>query len=159
MPELLKKLGFDVVHSVLGGYSKFVHPSLEIEFLIPKLGRGKSTPYKVTSLRVTAQGLRYIGLADQYSVEMSYKGLKVRVPEPAAFVLLKFLTSEKRKNLPKRERDVSTAVQLAEFLLTDPTQADKLKEIWSSLPKKWQSTVLRIVRNTAPPLYELLQSE
>ena len=159
IPELLKALGFDVVYSVLSGYSKFVHPDLEIEFLSPEVGRGRSTSYKVTALKITAQGLRYIGLADQYAVEMSYKGLRVRVPEPAAFVLLKLLTSEKRKNITRKERDVSTAVQLAEFVLSTPAQTDKFREIWSSLPKKWQSTVLRILDRVDSPLSQLLEVE
>jgi hypothetical protein len=157
IPERLKKLGFDVVYSVLSGYSKFVHPDLEIEFLTPEVGRGRSTPYKVTALKITAQGLRYIGLADQYAVEMDYRGFKVRVPHPAAFVLLKLLTSEKRKKLTKKERDISTAVQLAEFVLSTPTQTDKLRKIWSSLPQKWQSTVLRILGRVDSPLSKLLE--
>jgi len=157
IPERLKELGFDVVYSVLSGYSKFVHPDLEIEFLTPEAGRGRSTPYKVTALKITAQVFRYIGLADQYAVEMNYKGFKVRVPHPAAFVLLKLLTSEKRKKLTKKERDVSTAVQLAEFILSTPAQTDKFREIWSSLPKKWQNTVLRIAVRVASPLSQLLE--
>jgi hypothetical protein len=157
IPELLKELGFDVVYSVVSGYSKFVHPELEIEFLTPEVGRGRSTPYKVTALKITAQGLRYVGLADQYAVEMHYRGIKVRVPHPAAFVLLKLLTSEKRKKLTKKERDVSTAVQLAEFILSTPAQTDKFREIWSSLPQKWRSTVLRIADRVDSPLSTLLE--
>jgi hypothetical protein len=122
VPDLLQHLGFDVIYSVLGGFSKFMHPELEIEFLTPELGKGRSTPYKVTALKIVAQRLRYVSLAEQYAVGMTYNGLPVRVPEPAAFVLLKFLTSEKRKNLSKGKRDISTASQLAEFLLGKPAQ-------------------------------------
>ena len=34
IPQMLKKYGFDEEFSHLGGYSKFVHPELEIEFLV-----------------------------------------------------------------------------------------------------------------------------
>ncbi len=157
--ELLKHLGFDVEYSVLGGFSKFVHPELEIEFLTPDLGKGQSTPYKITALKVVAQGLRYVSLAEQYAVEMIYKGLPVHVPEPAAFTILKLLTSRKRKDLTKRERDISTAKQMAEFLLERPAQIAKLSDIFASMPKKWQTTTLRIVKDNSPALYELLEGE
>ena len=157
VPKLLKALGFDIVFSVLDGYSKFVHPDLEIEFLTPEIGKGRSTPYKVPALKVTAQGMRYVSLADQYSVEMSYKGFKVRVPEPGAFIILKLLTSEKRENPAKRERDVSTAVQLTDFILSNRVQTDKFKEIWASLPNRWQSTVLRIVARVPSQLSKLVE--
>jgi len=157
MPQLLKALGFDIVYSVLNGYSKFVHPDLEIEFLTPEIGKGRSKPYKVPALKITAQGLRYLDLADQFAVEMRYKGFKVRVPEPGAFIILKLLTSEKREDPAKRERDISTAVQLSEFIISSRAQTDMFRVIWSSLPNKWQSTVLRIANRISSPLSKLLE--
>lgn len=157
VPEMLKHLGFDVEYSVLGGFSKFVHPELEIEFLTPELGKGRSTPYKVTALKVVAQGLRYVGLAEQYAVGMTYNGLPVRVPEPAAFTLLKLLTSRKRKDSTKSERDISTARQLTDFLLQRPAQIAKLSEIFGSMPKKWQAKILGTVSDSSPPLNQLLR--
>ena len=157
MPELLKTLGFDIVYSVLNGFSKFVHPDLEIEFLTPEIGRGKSTPYKVPALKITAQGLRYLSLAAQYAVEMKYKGFKVRVPEPGAFIILKLLTSEKREGPAKRERDISTAMQLTDFITSNQIQTNKFKEIWSSLPSRWQSTILRIMSQNSSQLSKLLE--
>lgn len=159
VPNLLEQLDFDAKYSVLGGFCKFVHPDLEIEFLTPEMGRGRSTPYKVPALRIVAQGLRYISLAQKHATAMHYKGVPVRVPEPAAFVLLKFLTSSKRKGAAKQERDILTAIQLTEFLLRDPSQTVKLLEIYSSLPDKWQTSIYRIVQNTYPYLARLFKGE
>lgn len=159
VPEMLKHLGFDVEYSVLGGFSKFMHPELEIEFLTPDLGRGRSTSYKITEIKIVAQGLRYISLAEQYAVEMIYKGIPVRVPEPAAFTLLKLLTSSKRKDSTKSERDISTARQLTDFLLQRPAQIAKLSEIFRCMPEKWQTTTLRIMRDRSLKLHELLKGE
>ncbi|MDO9577552.1 MAG: GSU2403 family nucleotidyltransferase fold protein [Candidatus Cloacimonadales bacterium] len=41
IPKILKKFEFEEQFSLLGNYSKFVHPELEIEFLIPEIGRSK----------------------------------------------------------------------------------------------------------------------
>jgi hypothetical protein len=111
----------------------------------------------VTALKIVAQGLRYVSLAEQYAVGMTYNGLPIRVPEPAAFVLLKFLTSEERKDLSKRERDISTASQLAEFLLERPAQFVKLSEVFASMPKRWQTKILSIVNDSSPALHQLLK--
>ena len=39
IPEILETLDFTPVHSYLSGYTKYVHPELELEFLTPDLGR------------------------------------------------------------------------------------------------------------------------
>jgi hypothetical protein len=111
----------------------------------------------VPALKVTAQGLRYLDLADQFAVEMRYRGFKVRVPEPGAFIVLKLLTSEKREDPAKRERDISTAVQLADFVLSNQGQTNKFKEIWSTLPIGWQRTILRIANKIPSQLPKLLE--
>lgn len=158
IPNLLKSYGFDEEFSVLGGFSKFVHPELEIEFLTPKYGRGRRTPHNITELKISAQGLRYVGLVQQYNIEVMYIKTMIRVPEPSAFVLLKFLTSTKRKEKAKLERDISTGKQVGEYLITQPQQKAKMKEIFSFMPKRWQITCLDIIRQNSYSLYEVLLS-
>ena len=47
----------------LTGYTKYVHPELELEFLIAELGRGKGNkPYEIPKLHINAQGLRFLNL-------------------------------------------------------------------------------------------------
>jgi len=55
---IFNELGFDRKVSLLDGYEKYVHPDLEVEFLTPERGRGKSKPYSIDKLHISAQGLR-----------------------------------------------------------------------------------------------------
>ncbi|PKM99285.1 MAG: hypothetical protein CVU78_07095 [Elusimicrobia bacterium HGW-Elusimicrobia-2] len=41
IPDILDGLGFMPSHNYTTGYTKYVHPELELEFLTPDLGRGK----------------------------------------------------------------------------------------------------------------------
>ena len=41
--KILNKLGFEREVSVIGEFSKFVHPELEVEFIIPEIGRGRKS--------------------------------------------------------------------------------------------------------------------
>ncbi|MBN1837330.1 MAG: hypothetical protein JW820_15855 [Spirochaetales bacterium] len=156
IPAILKKHGFDEVHSVLGDFSKFVHPELEIEFVTPEVGRGKSGPYRFDALNIGAQGLRYVRLAQQFNLAALYHGKTVRVPEPAAFVLLKYLASSKRRHPEKRRRDISTATQMAEFILNVPEHRAKLHDIFGQMPARWQKRVLAIVSGLSARVFEEL---
>lgn len=82
---------------------------MEIEFLISELGRGKNEPYKVKELNINAQGLRYLNLLQKYTIEILFYDINLVVPEPAAFVLHKFIVSDRRQNQTKREKDIKTA--------------------------------------------------
>jgi hypothetical protein len=48
VPEILRALDFIPAHDYPAGYTKYVHPELELDFLIPDLGRGKGAkPYEI----------------------------------------------------------------------------------------------------------------
>ena len=95
VPEILETLDFVPFNDYLTGHTKYVHPELELEFLIAELGRGKGNiPYKIPKLHINAQGLRFLNLLQSNTIKMEYENLKVTVPEPAAYVLHKFIKSE-----------------------------------------------------------------
>jgi hypothetical protein len=107
VPSIFKSIGFDEEFSHLTGYCKYVHPEMEVEFM---------------------------------------------VPEPSAFILLKFLVSTKRKNSKKREKDLKTAAELGAYLITRSDQRSKLKSAFSSMHKNWQKTLLGVLREQSNPL-------
>lgn len=76
---------------------------MAVEFLIPENGAGVSHAIEIEDLNVTAQPLRYLSIAYDYSMPVEYHGLRVRVPEPEAFVLLKLLVIPRRKDAAKSE--------------------------------------------------------
>jgi hypothetical protein len=131
----LSELGFEPAWAVSGGYCKYVHPDMEVEFLIPEKGAGVSHAIEIEDLNVTAQPLRYLSIAYDYSMPVEYHGLRVRVPEPEAFVLLKLLVLPRRKDAAKSEKDIVTASVLGSYLLKRPDRSVLLKLLFDELPK------------------------
>jgi hypothetical protein len=155
---IFKELGFDKKVSLLDGYEKYVHPDLEVEFLTPERGRGRGKPYSIDKLHINAQGLRYLDLIQSYTMKTSYNGISINVPEPTAYVLHKFIVSDRRKKPFKREKDIETARQLGEYLLDQESQRNKMQEIYLSLPEKWKKDLIKIVKGTSEKIYTFLNS-
>ena len=107
--EILRTLDFTPTHSYITGYTKYEHPELELEFLTPELGRGKNKPYELPKLHINAQGLRYLNLLQSNVLKIKYKHMMIQLPEPAAYVLHKFIIFERRKEKSKKERDLLAA--------------------------------------------------
>jgi len=157
IPEILETLDFIPSHDYLTGYTKYVHPELELEFLIAELGRGKGNkPYEIPKLHINAQGLRFLNLLQWYTLKIKYNNINVTVPEPAAYVFHKFIIYERRLNKEKQKRDLSSAKEIGEFLLQDKTQQKKIIGIFYSLPVKWQKVILRNVKDNSKLLYDFL---
>lgn len=157
IPEILGNLDFVSSHDYLTGYTKYVHPELELEFLIPELGRGQGNkPYEIPKLHINAQGLRFLNLLQSYTIKIEYENMNVIVPEPSAYVLHKFIIQERRVNKEKQKRDLSSAKGIGEFLLQNQTQQKKMTEIFNSLPVKWQKLVLRVLKINSKLLYDFL---
>jgi hypothetical protein len=144
--------------SLLDGYEKYVHPDLEVEFLTPERGRGRGKPYSIDKLHINAQGLRYLDLIQSYTMKISYNGISINVPEPTAYVLHKFIVSDRRKKQFKREKDIETARQLGEYLLDQESQRNKMREIYLSMPEKWKKDLIKIVKGTSEKIYTFLNS-
>lgn len=118
IPRILKALDFRPVQNYPSGHTKYVHPELELEFLTPELGRGKGDkPYEISKLHINAQGLLYLNLLQSQTTKVESKDIKVILPEPAAYVLHKFIVFERRKKKGKAMRDIKAAKEIGEFLL------------------------------------------
>lgn len=157
IPEILKKYDFDEQFSLVGNYTKFVHPDLEVEFLIPEFGRSKDNAIIINDFNITAQPLRYLQIIQDYILEVLYNDLLVRVPEPTVFTLLKYLLTIKRKNSIKINKDISTANELTDFLLEIPEQVNKFKKIFQDMPKPWRKKLINIIKQHRENLYDVLQ--
>jgi len=155
---ILKGLGFDRNISMLDGYEKYVHPDLEVEFLTPERGKGRDRPYTIHKLHVLAQGLRYLDLLQGHVMKASYNGISINVPEPAAYVLHKFIISGRRTKSFKREKDVETACQLGEYLIGHEKHRRMIRDIYAGLPGKWKKDLMEIVRDSSESMYALLNS-
>jgi hypothetical protein len=72
--------------------------------------------------------------------------------------LHKFIVSNKRKKLFKKEKDIVTAKQLGEYLLDKADQRKKMQRIYSNMPDKWKRDLIRIVKGASDKLYSFLNS-
>lgn len=152
----LEQLGFTAKHSLLTGDIKFVHPDLEIEFLTPEFGRGTDKPFQIKKLHISAQKLRYLNLLQSQLIVIPYKGKKLKVPQPAAYVLHKFLLASKRKNQVKKKKDLQVARELGEFLLQKEHERDKLTQLYKDLPRGWKRTIEKMLSENSRGLYDLV---
>jgi len=158
VPSILKSLGFVPTFYRASEWVVYDHPELRVEFLIPELGRGSEKAQEVKSLGVKAQALRYLNLLASHPRVIDYKGLSIRVPEPAAFALQKLIISQRRSKREKREKDLDTATEILDYIFNSSNELIKLKSILKSLPDKWCKTILSISKNHHPKLSELLVS-
>ncbi len=80
------------------------------------------------------------------------------MPEPAAYVLHKFIVSGRRNKTFKREKDIETARQIGEYLLEHENQRKKMREIYLGMPEKWKKDLMKIVRGASEKIYAFLNS-
>ena len=160
IPKILSSLDFTPFYNYTTGYTKYVHPELELEFLIPELGRGKgSKPYEIPKLHINAQGLRFLNLLQSHTIKMKYKHMTIILPEPAAYILHKFIIQERRLNKEKQKRDISAAKEIGEFLLQNKIRQKKIFKIFNSLPEKWQVRVLKNLKDNSKSLFAFLSKQ
>ncbi len=157
--KILEELDFLEEFSHLSGNSKFVHPDLEVEFIIPEKGRGKDGPHIIKEINVRAQGLRYVDLLQDHTMVVPYENYPVKVPEPSAFVLHKLQLSGRRGKKEKKIKDLETAIGLGEYLVTRKDQVVKMKEIYGKLPGKWKKEVLEIAKEHSESIYKVLNEK
>ncbi len=158
VPLILEALGFDRSMSLPDGLVKYVHPDLEVEFLTPERGKGRDRPYRIDKLHIEAQGLRFLELLQRHVMKTSFHGMVIRVPEPAAYVLHKFIISARRTKEFKRAKDMDTACILGEYLLGLENQQCMLRDVYNGMHVKWKKELMRIVSGTSAPMYEFLNS-
>lgn len=156
IPAILKTLDFEPIISYPSGLVKYDHPDLSVEFLIPERGRGTNKPYEIKKLHINAQGLRFLTLLSENLMTIRTDDLKVTLPEPAAYVLHKFIIGRRRLKKEKEEKDLNSAKEIGEFLLDDPEQRKKLRDIFDSLPRKWQNKIKASVESISLKLHGFL---
>ncbi|MDR1292680.1 MAG: nucleotidyltransferase domain-containing protein [Clostridiales Family XIII bacterium] len=116
MEALAREQGYAVDRDALLGTTKIRTASrLEIEFLIAQRGAGIEPVYR-TSLGVTAQGLRGLGLLSSHTVTVTWFDIKITVPIPEAYVLHKIIINDERGKGEKREKDKDSILSIFPYL-------------------------------------------
>ena len=159
IPSILEQLGFETIRSPQGGYSKYIHAEMEVDFLTPEYGRGTNKAIPIDALGVYAQPLRYVSLAIDHSDVMPYRGLDVRVPKPGAFLLLKLLVISRRRDSDKARKDRETVRELGAFLIERTEQKEEIVCLFTSLPVGWQNTILLSSEKLLPELARIVRQQ
>lgn len=141
IPRVLEKLGFlkDFVGSK--GYVRFIHTELFVEFLVPDQGKGRDKPLVVAPLHVQAQPLRFLNFLTDSVIQVPFENLLIPVPHPANFALHKLIIFQRRTKNEKAIKDREMAVYILRMLL-EKGEANIIKEVFSSVPEKWQKKIL-----------------
>ncbi len=155
IPELLDDLGF-VQQVKAGGYIQLVHPEVMLEFLVAERGRGSDKPYPLPQLGLNAQSLRFMDIADEFSIRLEYEGIVLRVPHPAAFALHKLIIVPRRKNKAKALRDTQSAVEILNLLFHTGDTA-MMVELLCRFPASWKKTIYQVLSGSESDLVDQLR--
>lgn len=120
---------------------------LRIEFMIPERGRGMEKAPAIKLLGVRAMPLRFVDLLLRQPISVVEGGVKVLLPNPAAFCLHKLLIANRRKRPDSRTKDYEQALHVAPIL-----QPMVLRRVYLELPKTWQRDALRSLERAARSL-------
>ena len=150
LQEVFQTLGFNIAFQGRGGYIRFEHPNLIIEFLVPERGRGTDKPYPVPTLGINAQPLRFLDILAQDTIRVPFDNITVTVPHPANFAVHKLIISTRRAKSEKRDKDRALAVEILRTL-HDVGKADSITNLLQSLPKNWQKLARQALTETPHP--------
>jgi hypothetical protein len=155
--ESLQAAGFE--REIAGdGSTKFTSREAEVEFLIPDRGRGDSGPYRIRELSIGAQSLRHLDMLTVDTIEVRYGRHSVRVPDPIRFLFHKLLISKRRTQKDKREKDRTTAFELAALLSGIPEWRASIADRFQELPRRQQVAVLSLLREADSPAMAAIES-
>lgn len=157
--KILSKYDLEEASNPWDSNSKFVGPDFEVEFLIPEKGRGESKGRLIKGLGITATPLRYMNFIQDHAEPLDYKGLSIRVPNPAVFVLMKYLLIKKRKKTDtiKIAKDISTAKDL-EFFLLDNGKKEDFIFYFKDMSKGWRKDLLLILEANESELFDIFKN-
>lgn len=146
--SFLKTLGFEE-HFNLDGSIFYIGSLLKVEFLAPQKGRGTKHTEHVNQICVTPQLLRFLDILLEEPIMLRIsRGIKVKVPSPACFMLHKLLLSTRGQRKDKMEKDIRQAVYAGKFVLTSKEELAKLKNQWKKFPKTWKRFISKALEES-----------
>jgi len=141
LPELLKSLGFLIDYRGEQGYIRLVHPEFFIEFLVSEKGKGTDKAFSLPQLGLNAQALRFMDILYLKTVTLQTRGIKIKLPHPACFVLHKIIVFKRRPEKERREKEVEQIDRMLD-LLGKEGKISSLKRFFLKLHPKWRKKVI-----------------
>jgi len=153
VPLALEAMGFHTQHAI--GQTKYVHETLEVGFLAEKKGKSEEEAWQVRPLKLGAMTMRYLDFLQEHVIEVKHDGFTVKVPEPAAFILHKFLSNARRSKVVQ-VKELESIVGLSGYMSRQPKEVARMRELFGALPGSLKKTVLSAAEKHAPELGEVL---
>lgn len=141
LPELFKSLGFLVDYRGEQGYIRLVHPEIFIEFLVPEKGKGIDKAFPLPKLGLNAQALRFMDILYLNTVTLETRGIKIKLPHPACFILHKIIIFTRRSGKEKKVKEVEQIDRMLD-LLKKENKTNSLKRFFLKLHPKWRKRVI-----------------
>ncbi|NOZ12151.1 MAG: hypothetical protein GXO69_00720 [Acidobacteria bacterium] len=158
LPAVLSNLGFDLAISYPDGVEKYVHPELELEFMVPARGKAVEKFQFVRKLGVKAQPLRYMSLLVENIMVARFSGIELRVPRPSVFAIHKLIVSTYRKVPEKRKRDEESALSLLQFCKKVPREWALAVHTCNTMPAGWSQRVEGVLERLDSALLKNLKA-
>lgn len=159
--EILKKHDLKVDLDIQTGSMRFIdkRKDFKVEFITPEPGANKKRPYNIKNLGIKASGIHYLEIPLKYSTIMNYRGHKIRVPEPEAYAMHKFIVAPRRKDEDKAEKDRSAAINISQMISLDDDRINRCVEILDQIGNKRTEMILGEMKEYVPDLYEELNDK
>ncbi len=141
----LQSLGFSQRFNADGSIY-FAGDRMRVDFLAKEGREGHRRGRFIREIAVAPQELRYLEVlfSDPIVLKVA-RGVRARVPAPAAFLLHKLVVATRPERRNKREKDLRQAVYVAKYALSDPSESVRLRRLWQGLPPRWKARIRRAV--------------
>ena len=138
---IMKKVGFEIDFDNMSGLMIFCKKDFKFEFLTDVGAKSEQTIHKFPNLKINAQELRYMTIPQNYNYIQKFRDIQIRLPEPEAFALHKIIVSARRKNLAKRDKDITAVAGLLKYFATKEQHIKRLHEIYNEMIPAWRKTI------------------
>lgn len=141
--ESFEEIHYTVVHDSMTNKTRFISPlGFELEFLT-NLTRSNLPCVRLGDTNIYAESLSYVDIFAGNYIEVKYNNLNVKVASPASYVLQKLLINDLRRE-DKRAKDIESVKDVLVYVNASRKYRDELKNLYSSLPKKWQRKISEV---------------
>ena len=155
---LMSKLGYKA-DTALDGSTHFLSKDIDVEFLVPEVGRGSDASLHVDALGINVQRLRLLDRLQARPLTVLFEGLSVRVPDPIDYAYHKLLVSMRRRDKDKVQKDIMTGKQLLLFLSTHSSWREWITPRFEALSRNARANLLNLARKSLPELLPLVSPE
>lgn len=138
----LEELGFSCDFKSDGSLYLW-NAELKIEFITPEKGKGSDTAIRIREFGINAIPLRFVILLLDNPITVVEKGIKILLPNPTNFCLHKLIIASRRRKIDKALKDLQQAICTSVIV-----DGSELQKLFTSLPKKWKQSILRVIEKT-----------